>query len=214
MIETLEYARRYWYANARLSETCDYPDDSPVMHIGPSAHESILDESNRDSILTRMGGFSESDWQHDGSLLIARADTEAAAELRRIEKDLSDYPVLDDDDFCERERNAWNDAFENEWCNAWLRTMPESLIAAIKREVASGMTEYGGYDLDNNYPHPLAYLHEHYPWALEPEEPTLEETLSDTGSTVLNDARAVIAACHDKYHAIDLATLMLEELNV
>lgn len=90
---------------------------APVMRTRDSG---ALDESNFSAALKSLGGESETvevhrfgHWGPGWFEIIICDPTVHAKTLEEMEAALSDYPVLDDEDFSERENEIANEAWEN-----------------------------------------------------------------------------------------------------
>lgn len=132
----------------------DYPDY--YVFLGRSRDSNILEESNFLAALAMLGGESD-------DIVIERAGHWAcgwvehiAVNPKNIEKvqiaenirnQLNDYPVLDDDDFCNRESEEYAEEFEGNY-NYMLQDfrnenddIPESVINKA-REIAWNLQGY------------------------------------------------------------------------
>lgn len=98
----------------------DYSDY--YVLISRNRDSSALDNSNFDAALKRLGGQSDtiivatiSHWLCGwvDMLLIHKDDTVAVAIAEKIERDLEEYPILDDDLFDQWRKDLGND--EDEW---------------------------------------------------------------------------------------------------
>ena len=98
-------------------------DDREDWIVFPCSHNrdsNCLDESNFQCGLKMLGGESDDvevyKFFHWGNgyfeIILVKPNTYAASIAANIEKKLEDYPVLDENDFCEREaeEEAINDA--------------------------------------------------------------------------------------------------------
>jgi hypothetical protein len=92
-----------------------------VAPVGRNRDSGPLDESNFAVALKILGGKSETveihRFGHWGpgwfEIILVSPDSIAFTEAERIECSLSDYPVLDDMDFSERESDAANETWRN-----------------------------------------------------------------------------------------------------
>lgn len=94
-----------------------------VLPCGRNRDSDCLAESNFASALASLGGESEMVEVHRFGhwacgwfeIILIKPGTDAATEAERIEAALSDYPILDDSDFSEREheaaQQAWRDCY-------------------------------------------------------------------------------------------------------
>ena len=100
------------------------PEENLFVVVTRSRDSDVLTESNFECALERLGGESDSveiyrfghwacGWWE--ALCVVKG-TEAYAIAEAIESDLEDYPVLDENDFTEREMNeanrVWQDCFD------------------------------------------------------------------------------------------------------
>ena len=94
------------------------------VSLGQSRDSDILEQSNFDNALKQLGGVSDTvfvirnghwavgwvEW-----IAIHESDTEAIATGENIEQKISDYPVLDEEDYSQREYDYAVDT----WLNAY-----------------------------------------------------------------------------------------------
>lgn len=118
-----------------LGDDSEYKDWFNV--IGRSRDSECIEESNFDAALKELGGEGENvrveryghwavGWIEE---VYVRPNTPEAAKAEAIHKKLEDYPVLDDDDFSERETEAaneqWRDCYDNDDRIRYMREHPE-----------------------------------------------------------------------------------------
>ena len=92
-----------------------------VLPCGRNRDSDCLDESNFHSALKSLEGEGEDVEVHRFGhwacgwfeIIIARPDTKAAKEAADIEAALADYPILDENDYSERETEAANETWRN-----------------------------------------------------------------------------------------------------
>jgi hypothetical protein len=149
-----EYSARLNRQGAPNSYYGDYPDY--YVFLGRSRDSNNLEESNFVSALKLLGGESE-------DIVIERAGhwavgwvehiaiNPANAEKIKIAEDILDrlenYPILDDDDFCQREYEEYSQEFEDyyrynlgEWKDE-NEDIPEDIIEKA-REIAMELQGY------------------------------------------------------------------------
>ncbi len=100
-------------------------EDLSDYYVGPSKSRDsdILEQSNYDSALERLGGDDDEKvkagrfghwavgWVEQ--IFVHKDAKDKVAILQKIYDDLENYPVLDDDDFYQRERQELDDTFES-----------------------------------------------------------------------------------------------------
>lgn len=93
-----------------------------LLLISRTRDSSILEESNFDAALKRLGGESETVQVHRFNhwacgwiehILIDASDKEKVAIAEQIERDIDAYPVLNEDDFSEREWNQMSEYWKS-----------------------------------------------------------------------------------------------------
>ncbi len=120
-------------------------DDMSEFYVGPMripTHPNALADSNFEITLDRLGGESDTvqvhyfrHWAYAGYevILVHQSDTKAITELQAIADELESYPVLDDEDFSQRETDAltefWQMISMRERIE-YLRELDESIFAA------------------------------------------------------------------------------------
>jgi hypothetical protein len=106
-----------------------------LVVIGRNRDSDCLANSNFDCAFTSLGGESDDCEVHSFDhwacgwleIIIVRPDTDCARTAEEIESSLANYPVLDEDDFSQRE----NDAYDEAW-NSWgAREFRQSLVKAL-----------------------------------------------------------------------------------
>ncbi len=99
----------------------DDQQDWLVLPCSRNRDSGPLDESNFACTLKSLGGECDDVQVHRFGhwacgwfeIIIVRPDSAAATEAEEIETALSDYPVLDDSDYSEREQAAANETWQN-----------------------------------------------------------------------------------------------------
>ena len=107
MTTLLKWQRTSNYAGQDFSEY--------YVVVGQHRDSPILDKSNFPMALQRLGGESDTvTIEHAGhwavgwieNILVHESDTDAVTEAQSIVDDLAFYPVLDDEDYSQREHDA------------------------------------------------------------------------------------------------------------
>jgi hypothetical protein len=106
--------------------TLDSIEDWLIVPCSRNRDSECLDESNFHSALEMLGGEGDDVQLHRFGhwasgwfeLILVRPNTAAAKEAEEIETSLAQYPVLNDDDFSEREQVAANLTWRQCYSNA------------------------------------------------------------------------------------------------
>ena len=132
-----------------------------VLPCSRNRDSDCLTESNFAVALEMLGGESETVQVHRFGhwacgwyeIIVVKPETDAAKKAEEIEKSLDDYPVLDDEDFSERESKAadetWKNCYSNEERIAFIREHRDEfeffdfadLMAQVRGEYYRGLTE-------------------------------------------------------------------------
>ena len=122
---------------------------APVIQMRDSG---CLDESNWFSLLERLGGledFSEESFGHWAcgwfNIILVKPNTPAFNVANDAEKELEDYPILDEMDFCEREWEEVSYAWENLNVGERITILAKhgaSIFSARREDVPDGLAHY------------------------------------------------------------------------
>jgi hypothetical protein len=104
----------------------DDKEDWLVVPCGTNRDADCLTESNYYSALEELSGEGDDvevlEFGHWAcgwfSIIVVRPDTEAHKTAEEIESALADYPILDEDDFSEREQKAADETWKNCYTNS------------------------------------------------------------------------------------------------
>lgn len=113
------------------------PEGSLLVLLGRNRESDLLSESNWDTALKRLGGESETVEIHRFGhwvcgwfeYLCVKENTKSHELALEIEKEIEDYPVLDEEDWVEREdkeaQQAWKEWYDDKERLEYVRENPD-----------------------------------------------------------------------------------------